>query len=161
MRQPIPATWIVVVDSTRASFYTLHHDANGHRRIDEISRPLISGLHAHAHDLGGDRPGRSKSAAGSVQHYAYEPPHDAHKLEKHNFVEAVVHELKAAYDAHRFVRLAIIAPERTIGEIRAVAPDTLRKAIWREIGKDLTKLSPKELWLRIGSELIDHPAAPA
>lgn len=157
MRHPPPATWIVVLDSSRASFWRLQHDDDGNRRIDQVGTPMYSGLHAHARDVRSDQPGRYRRGGSLHQQDTFDTEHDPHKLEKQAFVRQVVERLQTAHDAHEFVRLAIVAPERTIGEMRALASEKLAATFWREIGKDLVKLAPGQLWTHIAPELVEHP----
>lgn len=157
MRRPFPATWIVVMDSSRAFFWRLETDENGQERIEEVATPMYSHLHAHGRDVRSDQPGRYQRGGSRQQQDTFEPEHDPHKLEKHDFIRKVVERLQSAHDAHEFVRLVIVAPERTIGEIRTLAKEKLSRTFWREIGKDLVKLDPAQLWMHIAPELVEHP----
>jgi protein required for attachment to host cells len=156
MRRPFPATWIVVMDSSRANFWRLVSDENGLEHIAEADTPLFSHLHAHARDLRSDQPGRYRRGGSHHQQDTFDTEHDPHKLEKHDFVRKVVERLQSAHDAHEFARLAIVAPQRTIGEIRVLAGQKLSQTFWREIGKDLVKLDPDQLWTHIAPELVEH-----
>lgn len=156
MRQPIKPTWVVVMDSSTAAFYALHHDDSGGRRIDPAAPDMDSNLHRHSADLKSDKPGSGFASAGSSVRHGMEPPHDFHKLEKHDFVHAVVHFLNGARNEHKFERLALVAPRRTIGELRHEFPDPLRKCVWREIDKDLVKLNAHDLWERLAPALVEE-----
>lgn len=153
MRHPIIPTWIVVMDSSVANFYALHHDDAGGRRIEPVADVMHSDLHRHSQDLKSDQPGRGFPAAGSAARHGMEPQHDYHKLEKHEFVRAVAARLKSAQDAHKFERLVLVAPERSLGELRGELAGTLAKVVWREVGKDLVKLNDRDLWARLEPEL--------
>ena len=154
-------TWVVVMDSSAAHFYRMHRDAHGVGHIDAAADPMVSDLHRHSRDLKSDEPGRGFSAANSAARHAMEPPHDYHKLEKHDFVRAVAGALKSAHDGHKFERLVLVAPARSIGELRHELAETVKKTVWREIGKDLVKLNDQELWDRIEAELQEPPRASA
>lgn len=156
MKHHISPTWIVVMDSSVARFYALHRDADGTLRIDAAADAMTSDLHRHAQDLKSDAPGRGFRSATSSAHHGLEPKHDYHKLEKHDFVRSVSDVLKTAHDAHAFERLVLVAPERSLGELRSVLAKPVGECVWREIGKDLVKLTDQELWARIEPDLHEH-----
>lgn len=155
MKHKLIPTWIVVMDSSVARFYALEHDGQGFRIVPSADG-MTSDIHRHSADLKSDRPGRGFRAGNSSARHAMEPPHDSHKQEKHDFVHAVTQRLKTAHDAHEFERLAIVAPERSIGELRALLPDKMKSAVWQEIAKDFVKLGDRELWTRIAPVLEER-----
>lgn len=160
MKTGTKPTWIVVMDSSVANFYRMHRDASGTARIDEVADAMESHLHHHSRDLKSDQPGRGFESGDSATRHAMEPRHDYHKLEKHDFVRAVAGALKSAHDAQKFERLVLVAPARSIGELRSELADAVRKTVWREIEKDLVKLNDHDLWIRIGPEL-QEPLRPS
>jgi len=137
-------TLVVVFDGARARF--LSREPTG--RLVFLNE-IESGLHKHTRDAVSDREGRSFSSTHSGVRHAYEPKHDKHKMEKHNFVHLLVKTLEDAYDWGRIKRLAIVAPERSLGEFRSLASPKLLKLIWREVPKELTQFSPHELQIRL------------
>jgi protein required for attachment to host cells len=161
MRDEFEPTWIVVMDSSMARFYALKHDVNGDRCIEQADDTMESNLHGHAQDLKSDKPGRGFRAGNATARHSMEPPHDYHKLEKHDFVRAVAAHLKAAQNANKFVRLAVVAPDRSLGELRGELADTLKKALWREVPKDLVKLNDQDLWARLEPELHEELSSDA
>ena len=102
-----------------------------------------------ASDLKSDRPGRSFSSSRSGHRHAVEPKHDYHKLEKHKLSAAVANVLALARTNHDFEDLIIVAPRRSIGEIRTLLPEQVRACVREEIAKDLTKSSPEALLSRL------------
>ena len=78
-----------------------------------------------------DRQGRTFASAGGGIRSPYEPKHDPHKMEKHNFVHRLVEELDDSYDRNEFKHLIVVAPERSLGEFRALAPDKIRRVTAR------------------------------
>lgn len=156
MRDEFNPTWIVVMDSSVARFYVLKHDVNGKRCIEPVADTMEASLHAHAQDVASDKPGRGFRAGNDAARHGMEPPHDYHKLEKHDFVHAVAAHLKAAQDANKFDRLAVVAPARSLGELRGEMAATLTKAVWREVPKDLVKLNDHDLWARLEPELHEE-----
>ena len=145
-------TWIVVMDSAVAHFYALRAGEAG-PTIEKADESIEAGLHRHASDLKSDKPGRGFAHAGTSSRHAMEPAHDYHKLEKHDFVRVVAASLERAYDAHAFERLVLVAPARSLGELRRELPDKVKNTLWHEIPKDLVKLGKQELWVRLAPML--------
>ena len=131
---------IVVFDGAGARYFKLSKKG----RL-ELLKDIDSGLHKRTSETVSDRQGRSFASAGGGIRSPYEPKHDPHKMEKHNFVHRIVKELDDSYDRHDFKHLVIVAPERSLGEFRSIASDKLRRAVWREVPKELTQFSAHEL----------------
>ena len=135
---------IVVFDGAGARYFK--RTAKGRLALlNEVD----SGLHRRTSETVSDRQGRSFASAGGGIRSPYEPKHDPHKMEKHNFVHRIVKELDDSYDRNEFKHLVIVAPQRSLGEFRSIAPDKLRRAVWREVPKELTQLSAHELESRL------------
>jgi len=132
---------VVVFDGARARFFK--RDPGG--RLTSLS-DMESGLHRYSHEAVSDRPGRGFASSGSGTRHAYEAKHDK---QKHDFVHLIAATLDTAYDQRKFDRLAIVAPERSLGEFRALASDKLKALIWREVPKELTQYSEHELEERL------------
>ncbi len=134
---------VVVFDSTRVRYF----ERNNAGKLT-LKDELDSGLHRSSRELVTDRQGRGVTA-GNGAHHAFEPKHDKHKLEKHNFVHEIAAALNAAYDKHNFSSLTIVAPKRSLGEFRALASDNLQSLSWREVPKDFSAYSEHELEKRL------------
>jgi protein required for attachment to host cells len=115
----------------------------------ELMSERDSGLPRKTSEMVSDRQGRSFASAGGGIRSPYEQKHDPLKTEKHNFVHRLVAELDDSYDRNEFKHLIVVAPERSLGEFRSIASDKLRRAVWREMPKDLTKLKVHELQERL------------
>ena len=139
---------VVVFDGARARFF--EREAGG--RLNEVLSEY-SNLAHHARDAGSDKPGRGFSSAGGGVRHAYEPQHDKHKMEKHNFVQELVQAVEHAYDLHAYDELVVVAPKRSLGEFRALAPEKLKRIISHEVQKELTGLSRNELEERLAPYL--------
>ena len=135
---------VIVFDGGGARYFK--RSPNGHLQfLSETS----SGLHRRTSEQVSDRQGRTFASAGGGIRSPYEPKHDPHKMEKHNFVHRLVKQLDDSYDRNEFKHLVLVAPERTLGEFRTIAPDKLRRAVWREVPKELTHFSAHELEKRL------------
>lgn len=145
---------VIVFDGSGARF--LRRWPNG--RL-ELLNEVASGLHRRTSEAVSDRQGRTFASAGGGIRSPYEPKHDPHKMEKHNFVHRLVKQLDDSYDRGEFKHLVVVAPQRSIGEFRTLAPDKLRRVVWREVPKDLSHLTVHELETRLKEAL--GPQAPA
>ena len=148
-------TWVVVADGTRARFFCENDDQNGLVPAEpaEMSSANANG---HARDLKSDRPGRSFSTSGTSRH-ALEPRHDYHKMEKRKFAIEVARHLDESCAAHAFDRLLLVAPKRSLGELRTLLSKPVRDRISGELAKDLTKFTIANVWENILPHI--YPAA--
>jgi protein required for attachment to host cells len=131
---------VAVFDSAHVRFFE-YKRARG--RLEPVLGDVSSGLHHDRSEIESDRPGRTISSGG--QHHAYESKHDPRKLEKHDFVKAIATAIEAALDRHKFNKLVIVAPVRSVGEFRSVAGDKVKATLWREVPKELAGLSDADL----------------
>jgi protein required for attachment to host cells len=148
-------TLVIVFDGARARFF--RREPKG--RLIPLNE-IESGLHRHTRDVVSDKEGRSFASTHSGVRHGYEPKHDKHKMEKHNFVQLLVKTLEDAYDRGDIKRIAVVAPERSLGEFRALASPKLFKLIWREVPKELTRLPPSELQTRLAPYFDPELASP-
>jgi protein required for attachment to host cells len=139
---------VLVFDGRGARYFNRWPDG----RLELLSE-RDSGLPRKTSEMVSDRQGRSFASAGGGIRSPYEPKHDPHKMEKRNFVHDLVQELDDSYDRNEFKHLIVVAPERSLGEFRSIASDKLRRAVWREVPKDLSKLKVHELQERL-NELV-------
>jgi len=89
------------------------------------------------HEQGTDRPGRAFSSVGGMRSSVGQT--DWHRLEEHRFAEQVAAMLERIVRDRDVGALVVVAPPRTLADLRkAFHPDVKRKII-AEIDKDLTK----------------------
>lgn len=143
-----PETLVVVFDGARARF--LRRDKKGRLTLES---EIESGLARKTSEIVSDRQGRNFASAGGGVRSAYEPKHDPHKMEKHNFVHGLVKALDDSFDRNEFREMIVVAPERSLGEFRTLAPDKLLR-VTVEVPKELTQLSVHELQQRL-NEFIE------
>jgi protein required for attachment to host cells len=146
-------TWVVVADSAHAHLLVPNADAT---MLDPAALPAMPEVEPHARDVTSDRPGRGFSSAGGGPRHAYEPQHDYHKMEKHQFVAALAKTLDSAARTGKFEHLIVIAPPRTVGELRTLMSDHVESKLVQTIQKDLMKASISEVWEQVGPT-VRHP----
>lgn len=90
------------------------------------------------HEQGTDRPGRGASSAGSPRRSAMEPT-DWHELEEHLFTRKVAAAMEHLIRERKVKTLVVVAPPRTLAELRHAFHDDVKAHIVAEINKDLTR----------------------
>ncbi|MDE2375809.1 host attachment family protein [Bradyrhizobium sp.] len=87
------------------------------------------------HEQGSDRPGRLGKASGRS---AVEPV-DWHDLEEHRFAHRVAAAMEKVVRERRAPALVVVAPPRTLADLRAAFHADVKAVIVAEIHKDLTR----------------------
>jgi protein required for attachment to host cells len=142
-------TWILVADGKRARILSndgpgrgLASVAGGERSIElKPTREMVS-----------DKPGRAFESATSA-HHAVEPKIDWHRFEKTKFARGMARLLDEAGAKGKYDRLVLVAPPRTLGDLRAALAEPTRARVEAEIDKDLTHESIHELTRHLGERL--------
>ena len=104
--------------------------------IDLITARVFAEPDPPTHEQGTDRPGRSFRAYGHRRSAVEQT--DWHELEKERFAAAVAAALENLVRAERVKALVVVAPPRTLAELRRAFHDDVKKRIVAEIDKDLT-----------------------
>jgi protein required for attachment to host cells len=107
-----------------------------------------------AHEQGSDQPGRVSKAMHSSQRSAVEDV-DWHDLEEHRFAQQVAAKMEQVARERRVPALVIVAPPKTLAELRNAFHSDVQALIIAEINKDLTKHPVGE----IERHLTSMPAA--
>ena len=89
-------------------------------------------------EQGTDRPGRAFKRAGTNLRSAVEDT-DWHELEKHRFADHVAAALEQLVRSQNVKHLIVVAPPRTLAELRHAFHDDVKRRIVAEVDKDLTK----------------------
>jgi protein required for attachment to host cells len=93
--------------------------------------------------LGSDRPGRVFASIGPRSGSA--EPVDWHQLAEDRFAHEMVKGLVELAKRERLKRLVLVAPPRTLAELRRAMPDEFARLIVAEFRKDLTKHPVKDI----------------
>jgi protein required for attachment to host cells len=89
------------------------------------------------HEQGTDRPGRTFKRAGTNQRSSVEAT-DWHELEKHRFVGRVATAMERLLRTQGIKKIVIVAPSRTLAELRQAFDASVKSKIIAQVGKDLT-----------------------
>ena len=135
-------TWIAVLDGTQARFFALRKNGDG-QVFEEAAEALSADLPRYSRDERSDRPVRA-FAVGKARG-AVEPRHDYNKLAKHQFTREVAGALEAAFADLRYDQLVLVAPPRSLGELRELLSERLLACLAHEVPKNLTNLGADAL----------------
>ena len=137
MKKPIiPQDALVFVgDGRKALFLRNHGDAKfpnlRTERVFDQENPST-------HEQGSDRPGRLSEAHISGPRSAVEPT-DWHDIEEHRFARKVAAAVEQLVRGNKATALIVVAPPRTLADLRNAFHPDVKACIIAEINKDLTK----------------------
>ena len=133
-------TWILIADGARARIV----ESSGHGKgLEPALNYEFAVNHSPARDKVTDKPGRDHG--GGASHHAMESKVNWHNFEKHLFSAAMADVLEKANSKNVFDALVIVAPPKTLGELRSNLKPNVKSKITAELGKDLTHLNLKDL----------------
>jgi protein required for attachment to host cells len=99
---------------------------------------VFEDINPPAHEQGRDHPGRVSKAMHSGQRSVVEAV-DWHDIEEHRFARQVAAKMEQAVRGRKVPALVIVAPPKTLAELRNVFHSDVQALIIAEINKDLTK----------------------
>lgn len=125
--------WVLVADGRKSLL--LRNEGDGEllnlRRVsvEQQDNPATR-------DQGTDQPGRLHGSTGQARSSTEET--DWHELEERRFATSVAERLNAAAMAKQFEDLIVVAPARTLAELRKHWSKDLQERLRAEVTKDLT-----------------------
>jgi protein required for attachment to host cells len=108
-----------------------------------------------SHEQGSDRPGRLSENALRGRRSAVEPT-DWHDIEEHHFARKVAAAMERMIRAGKAKALAVVAPPRTLVELRNAFHSDVKACIVAEINKDLTKYPIGEIEKYLTEDVHSH-----
>jgi protein required for attachment to host cells len=142
-------TWILVADGARARI--LRNDGPGKGLHPALPQDFAAS-HAATRDLGTERPGRGHGPAPGTRH-GMQPHADWHEFQKHEFARAMADILNRAAERKEYDRLILVAPPKTLGDLRAELDRHAAALVTGTLDKDLTHLTIGELPDHLGALL--------
>jgi protein required for attachment to host cells len=79
-----------------------------------------------------------------------EPPSDAHREEKRRFADELAELLNTAARMKSYDRLVLVAPAKTLGDLRQALDKEAASKVDGELSKDLTPIPDHELAEHLG-----------
>ena len=99
-------------------------------------------------EQGSDRPGRAFKRAGTNLRSGVEDT-DWHDLEEHRFAKRVAAAMEQLVRERKTKALVVVAPPRTLADLRSAFHADVKQRIIAEIDKDLTKHPTYEIEKRL------------
>lgn len=126
--------WVLVGDGRKALFF-----------INKGSRDLLDlrvvetriDENPATRDQGTDRPGRAFASVGGGRSAVGDT--DWHEIEEERFARAIAERINAGAEANEFSEIVIVAPPKTLGEIRKDLSKKAQGKVAGELAKDLTR----------------------
>ncbi len=135
--------WILIADAAGAVIYEPELEHERLRAVRNFDHP--SGR-AHVQELVSARVGHARQPGPRGLAPAMAAPTDPHTLEAERFAGELAVELAAAYHRRDFHQLALIAPPRFLGLLRAALDAHVASAVVASAANDLTPIPPHDLW---------------
>jgi protein required for attachment to host cells len=126
--------YVFVGDGRKALLLRNEGDA---KYLDLKTEKVFADKNPPTHEQGTDRPGREHSSVGAGRSSVTQT--DWHDLEEHKFAHEVAMALETVVRERKAEALVVVAPPRTLAELRKSFHDDVKKKIVAEIDKDLTK----------------------
>ncbi|HET9353677.1 MAG TPA: host attachment family protein [Sphingomicrobium sp.] len=148
-------TLVLVTDGRKTLFFRNHGDEN---QIDLRTEAHDEREDAPDREMKTDAPGAIGQSAGYSGRVAYEET-DFHQLEEDRWAHAAAERVNKRVLANDFEALAIIAPPKTLGEIRKKLHKEAERRLVCEIPKEMTgRPIPDIEALLVGETKAEAPA---
>jgi protein required for attachment to host cells len=137
----LPHRAVVFVGDGRKALFLLNEGTvvEPHLKVQRV----FEDVNPPTHEQGSDRPGRALS--GVEPNRSTVEQTDWHDIEKHRFARTVASALDRLLQESHAERVVIVAPPRTLADLRRSFSRTVEKLIVAEIAKDLTSLTVSDL----------------
>ncbi len=127
--------FVFVGDGRKALFFRNAGDEKSPNfRIERV----FVDVNPPTHEQGSDRPGRAFKRAGTNLRSGVGDT-DWHELEEHRFAQRVAAAMEGLVRTRNVKALVVVAPPRTLADLRFALHSDVKKRIIAEINKDLTK----------------------
>jgi protein required for attachment to host cells len=105
-------------------------------------------------ELGTERPAR-RGGRGMTPRHGVAPRVDWHRAAEREFADRMADALSRAARRHAFDNLVLVAPPKTLGELRRRLTPAARRTVSAEIAKDLTHVGLHELPPHLAGAIIE------
>ncbi|WP_129792519.1 host attachment family protein [Sphingosinicella sp. CPCC 101087] len=142
---------VLVADGRKMLFF--RNEGDGEFPNLEVERKRVDD-NPKDHEQGTDQPGRAFASAGSpraglgspgANHRSAYSETDFHQLEEDRFAAEAAELLKERALRNDFESLVVVAPPKTLGELRKHYHKEVEKRLAAEVPKDLTNMPVEEI----------------
>ncbi len=132
----IPHDAFVFVGDGRKALFLRNH---GDEKFPNLrAEKVFEDENPPTHEQGSERPGRVSEVALTGRRSAVEPT-DWHDIEEHRFARKVAAAMEQIIRAGKTKALMVVAPPRTLAELRDAFHPDVKACVIAEINKDLTR----------------------
>jgi protein required for attachment to host cells len=143
MQKPaIPHNAFIFVGDGRKALF-LRNDGD-EKFANLVTERVIVDENPSTHEQGAERPGRAFVGPNATRRSAMETT-DWHEIEEHRFAQRVSLALERLVRERAAPALVIVAPPRTLADLRSALHDDVKARVVLEINKDLTKIPVWEI----------------
>ena len=139
-------TWIVIADGAHARVFETWGSVS---KLTPVEDMRMDGDLRPTHDILTERPGRTNESVGPMRH-AIQPATDPRRELKRSFAQSLAKRLDQRLNAKSFDRFVLVAPPKTLGDLRTALSPALRAALHAELAKDLVKTPQIEIRDHLG-----------
>ena len=149
---------VVVVDGTRARFFTLepaaHPEIESGPFLVEHDDLVNADSHAPAREMWSEnKTGRNRAANGGPAHGYDDHRSNHHEEFERRFARSVADRTSSLVSARKAKHVVLVAQRRMLGFLRSPLDSLQKRGVaMAELGKDLIKLSPHELHEHLSRE---------
>jgi protein required for attachment to host cells len=136
MNLKIPHDAFVFVGDGRKALFLRNEGDEKHLNLK--TEKVFEDDNPSTHEQGSERPGRVSKAQNSGQRSAVQPV-DWHDIEEHRFARQVAAKMEQVVRQRKAPALVIVAPPKTLADLRAAIHSDVQALVIAEINKDLTK----------------------
>ncbi len=140
------STWIAVMDGMQAKFFALRRGEEG-QIFEEVGSPLAAkGRNGHA-----NKPGRGSSPMSGKR---LAMGSDSQRSDTLPFSRDVAVALDAALANKQYDQLVLVAPPRSLAELRDCLSTRVKETLAHQVPKNLIKLGTDALWEKLSVILL-------
>ena len=133
--------WVFVGDGQKA---LLLRNAGDEKFVNLKAERVFGEDNPATHEQGTDHPGRAFKRAGTSQRSSMDST-DWHELEKHRFAQHAAEVMEKIVRDRKVKSFVIVAPPRTLSDLRQAFHPDVKSRVLAEINKDLTKHTVAEI----------------
>jgi protein required for attachment to host cells len=150
----IPHDALVFVGDGRRALFLRNH---GDEKFPNLrTERVFIDENPPSHEQGTDRPGRISKGSRTGGGRSTVEPTDWHEFEEHHFVRVVAAAMEGLIRASKVKELIVVAPPRTLAELRLAFHPDVKSCIVAEVNKDLTKHPIIEIERHLTGSIASH-----
>ena len=138
-------TWVLVADGKHGRILT---QTGARNHLEAMAGGTFERAMHKTREHGIDGPGRVRERAGCA-HHGMAARADWQRAEKCDFARELSAQLESDARQDRFDRLVLVAPPRTLGELRAMLGPCARGRLAGDLDNDLTGATPDDIEARL------------